>query len=95
MLVLLRFDSNYTVCYKKKMVQSENIFLNMKCFQQQYISKRNKCSFCCYLNHIFSFCKSRVMPCFMRWGKFPFVPLFIFILEIVMKVSNNEAVFLV
>ena len=58
------------------MVQSENIFLNMKCFQQYILSKRNKGSFCCYLNHIFSFCKSRVMPCFMRWGKFPFCATF-------------------
>ena len=32
------------------------------------------------------------MSRFMRWGKIPFVPL-VFIVEIVMKVSNNEAVF--
>ena len=31
---------------------------------------------------------------FMRWGKIPFVPLFVFIVEIVMKVSNNETVLL-
>ena len=35
------------------------------------------------------------MPRFMWWGKIPFVPLFVFMVEIVMKVSNNEAVFLV
>ena len=35
------------------------------------------------------------MPRFMRWGKILFVPLFEFIVEIVMKVSNNEALFLV
>ena len=39
--------------------------------------------------------KSRVMLRFMRWGKIPIVPFFVFIVEIVMKVSNNEAVFLV
>ena len=34
------------------------------------------------------------MPRFMRRGKIPFVPLFVFILEIAMKVSNNETVLL-
>ena len=34
------------------------------------------------------------MPRFVRWGKIPFVPLFVFIVEIAMKVSNNETVLL-
>ena len=34
------------------------------------------------------------MPRFVRWGKIPFVPLCVFIVEIVMKVSNNETVLL-
>ena len=72
-----------------------NLFQQYVYLITDIISKRNKCSFCCYLNHIFCFCKSRVMPRFMRWGKIPFVPLFVFIVEIVMKVSNNEAVFLI
>ena len=39
------------------------------------ISKRNDCSFCCFLNHI-CFCKSRVMLRFVRQGKILFVPTF-------------------
>ena len=55
------------------------------------ILKRNDCSFCCFLNHIICFCKSRVMLrfCGMQ-GKIPFVPLFIFIEGIVMKVSTTK-----
>ena len=34
------------------------------------------------------------MPRFVRLGKIPFVPLFVFIVEIVMKVSHNETVLL-
>ena len=34
------------------------------------------------------------MPDFKRWGEIPFVPLFEFIVEIVMKVLNNESVLL-
>ena len=34
------------------------------------------------------------MPRFVRWGKILFVPLLVFIVEIVMKVSNNETVVL-
>ena len=56
--------------YQKKMVQSENFFFYMKFVPTvcvfDIISKRNKCSFCCYLNYIFCFCKSRVMSRFMR-----------------------------
>ena len=54
------------------------------------ISKQNNCSFCCLLNHIICFCKSRFIPRFVRQGKIPFVPLFIFIEEIVMKVSTTK-----
>ena len=35
------------------------------------------------------------MPRFLRLGRIPFVPLFVFIVEIVMKVSNNETGFVV
>ena len=31
---------------------------------------------------------------YVQWGKIPFVPLFVFIVEIAMKVSNNETVLL-
>ena len=54
------------------------------------ILKQIDCSFCCFLNHIICFCKSRVMLCFVRQGKIPFVPLFIFIEEIVMEVSTTK-----
>ena len=47
-----------------------------------------------FLNHMFCFCKSRVMPRCMRPGNILFVPLFVFIVEIVMKDSNNETVLL-
>ena len=54
-----------------KMVQSENTFLHMK-------------SFCCFLNHSFCFCKSRVVPRFMRGlynacSMIVFVSLFVFL----------------
>ena len=52
--------------------------------------KRNNCSSCCFLNHIICFCKSRVMLRFVRQGKIQFVPLFIFIEEIAMKVSTTK-----
>ena len=32
------------------------------------------------------------MPRFVRQGKIQFVPLFVFIVKIVMKISNNETV---
>ena len=54
------------------------------------ILKRNNWSFCCFLNHIIYFCWSRVMLRLMRQGKIPFVPLFVFIEEIVMKVSTTK-----
>ena len=76
------------------MVQSEKNILDMIFVQNLCvfgtISKRNNCSFCCFLNHIICFCKSRVMLRFVRQGKIPFVPLFIFIEEIVMKVSTTK-----
>ena len=55
------------------------------------ILKQINCSFCCFLNHIICFCKSRVMLCFVQHGKILFVPLFIFIKEIVMmEVSTTK-----
>ena len=74
------------------MVQSENkySYILWNLFKKYVYSKRNKCSFCCFLNQMFCFCKSRVV----RWVNIPFVPLFVFIVEIVMKVSNNETVLL-
>ena len=72
----------YTVC-NKKMVQSEKIIQDMIFVQNLCvfgtISKRNNCSFCCFLNHIICFCKSRVMLRFVWQGKIPFVALFIYI----------------
>ena len=74
----------------QKMVQAENIFLDMNCVKKLYVfgtmSKQNNCSLCCFLNHISCFCKSRVMLRFVRRGKIPFVPRFVFFVEIVMKV---------
>ena len=50
------------------MVQAENNFNRIKIAQQvcvfDIISKRNNCSFCCFLNHIICFCESRVMSRF-------------------------------
>ena len=73
----------------KKMVQSVKNILDMIFVQNVFvfvtISKRNNCSFCCFLNHIICFWKSRVMLCFVR--QITFVPHFIVIEEIVMKVS--------
>ena len=54
------------------------------------ISKWSNCSFCCFLNHIICFCKSRVMLRFVRQGKILLVPLFIFIKDLVMKVSTTK-----
>ena len=54
--------------------------------------KQNNCSSCCFLNHIICFCKSRVMLRFVRQGKILFVPLFIFIEEIVMKLSTKKLI---
>ena len=63
----------------KKMVQAEN-----NC------GMWNDCSFCCFLNHTICFFKSTVMLCFVRQGKIPFVPLFIFIKEIFCHESFNN-----
>ena len=82
----------------KKWYQQKIIFLDMNVAQKVYVfgtkSKQNNFSFCCCLNHIICFCKSRVMPHFVRRGKIPFVPLFVFIEEIVIKDLNNETVWL-
>ena len=65
------------------MVQAERTILDMnvagKLCVFDTMSKRSNYSFCCILNHDICFCKSRVMPRFVRRGKFPFVPLFGFI----------------
>ena len=56
-----------TVCIKNGTVRF--FFSNMKFVPTVcvlFLSKRNKCSFCSYLNHLFCICKSRVMPRFMR-----------------------------
>ena len=71
--------------YKNGTVRKKNldmIFVQNVCVSGT-ILKQIDCSFCC-------FCKSRVMLCFVRQCKIPFVPLFIFIEEIVMKVSTTE-----
>ena len=56
----------------QKMVQSEKTFLIWSFFQNVcifgIILKQINCSFCCFLNHIICFCKSRVMLCFV-YGK--------------------------
>ena len=76
------------------MVQSGKNYLDMIFVENVYvfdiILKRNNCSFCCFLNHIIYFCESRVMLRLVRQGKIPFVPLFVFIEEIVMKVSATK-----
>ena len=80
--------------YLKKWYSKKKKILGMICFQNVcvfgIILKQINCSFCCFLNHIICFCKSRVMLCFVRQGKIPFVPLFIFIEEIVMEVSTTK-----
>ena len=43
-----------------------------------------------FFYHIICFCKSRVMVCFVRKGKIPFVLLFIFIEEMFMKVLATK-----
>ena len=77
------------------MVQSEMKNILHKIFGENVcvfdtISKRNNCSFCCSLNHIICFCKSRVMLRFVLQGKISFVLRFIFIEEIVMKVLTTK-----
>ena len=80
----------YTDCIKK-MVQAEKILdIKIMIFVQNVcvfgtVLKRNNGSFCYFLNHIICLSKSRVMLRFVRQGKIPSVPLFIFIEEIVMK----------
>ena len=54
------------------------------------ILKQNDSSFFCFLNHIIYFCKSRVMLRLVRQDNIPFVPLYVFIKEIVMKVSTTK-----
>ena len=53
-----------------KMVRTEKqiwfLFQNVCVFGN--MSKGNKCSFCCFLNHIICFCKSRVLLRFVRQG---------------------------
>ena len=61
------FIAEIWTCIQKKMVQSElKKNLDMIFVENVYcvfgiILKRNNCSFCCFLNHIIYFCKSRVM----------------------------------
>ena len=80
--------------YKKNGTSRKKIILDMISVQNVCvfgtILKWNNCSFCCFLNHTICFCKSRVMLRFVRQGKILFVPLFIFIKEIVMKVSATK-----
>ena len=52
------------------------------------ILKQIDCPFCCFLNHIICFCK--LCYVFLRQGKIPFVPLFIFFEKIVMKASTTK-----
>ena len=54
------------------------------------ILKKNDSFLFCFLNHIMYFCKSRVMLRLVRQDKIPFVPLFVFIEEIVMKVVRTK-----
>ena len=86
-------DDTITVCIKNGTVRKQNcldmIFVENVC-AFGIILKQNNCSFCCFLNHIIYFCKSRVMLRLVRQGKIPFVPLFVFIEEIVMKVSTTK-----
>ena len=83
-----------TDCIKKNGTVRRKKILDMIFFQNVcvfgIILKQINCSFCCFLNHIICFCKSRVMLCFVRQGKIPFVPLFIFIEEIVMEVLATK-----
>ena len=83
-----------TDCIQKKWYSQKKNILDM-IFVQNFcvfgiILKQIDCSFCCFLNHIICFCKSRVMLCFVRQGKIAFVPLFIFSEEIVMEVSTTK-----
>ena len=80
------YKKNGTVRRKKIL---DMIFFQIVCVFG-IILKQINCSFCCFLNHIICFCKSRVMLCFVRQGKMLFVPLFIFIEEIVMEVSTTK-----
>ena len=77
--------------YKKKWYSKEKNYFDMIFVEKLcvfgIILKRNNSSFCCFLNHIIYFGKSRVVLRLVRQGKIPFVPLFVFIEEIVMKVS--------
>ena len=50
---------DYTVCIKKWYNQKKTI-LDMNFAKKVKCSKRNTCSFCCFLTHLFCFCTSRV-----------------------------------
>ena len=80
--------------YQKEWYSQKIFFLNMIFVQKVCvfgnILKRNNCAFCCFLNHIICFCKSRVILRLVRQGNILFVPLFVFIEEIVMKVSTTK-----
>ena len=88
------YDTELYSLYIQEMVQSEKNYLDMIFVENVcvfgIILKRNNGSFYCFLNHIIYFCKSRVMLRLVRQGKIPFVPLFAFIEEIVMKVSTTK-----
>ena len=79
-----------TVCTKKSGTIRKQIILDINIFQMVCVfgtmSKRNNCSFCCYLNHIIWFCKSRV-----RDDEILVCATFVLIVEIV-KVSNNDSI---
>ena len=76
------------------MVQSGKNYLGMIFVENIYvfgiILKQNNSSFFCSLNNIIYFCKSIVMLRLVRQDTIPFVPLFVFIEEIVMKVSTTK-----
>ena len=93
---IYEIDNQASTDCMAKIVQSEeekkswyDLFQNVCVFG--IILKQINCSFCCFLNHIICFCKSRVMLCFVRQGKIPFVPVFIFIEEIVMEVQQQKS----
>ena len=92
MQLIAKHIRSYTDC--TKMVEAAKNILDMIPVQNECVIgillKRNNCSFCCFLNHIICFCKSRAILRFVRQRKIQFVPLFVFIEEIVMKVSTTK-----
>ena len=89
--VLKLSQHSSTVCIQKWYTK-KIIILDMKFVQKVCVfgtmSKRNNCT----LNNIICFVRVSVLPRFVRGGKISFVPLFVFIVEIVVENTSRKSI---